>query len=188
MVLNKKRPRPSIKEEEEEEAAAEAAIEARYQEYTHPLGPTMEDKEEEHKASGETPLAKRKRDRSAGMDARFASTRAAAGVTFAAGTSAGTDTPSRMRRARGGTITTPMSTRKKARLAAMAPESYTVLGGEELEELFSKVRHNHLKKVERVLSKGVDPDIKVNRNQLFIFLFFFSSYSRSQTHTLVLIH
>jgi flavodoxin len=81
-----------------------------------------------------------------GVDARFASTRSTMGGAAHAHGHIHTRTQQA-----GGTITTPMSTRKKARLEKHALDdiSYSGLQQEELEELFSRVRHNRSKVVHR---------------------------------------
>jgi hypothetical protein len=86
-----------------------------------------------------------------GVDARFASTRSSMGGTVHAHDHIHTRTQQT-----GGTITTPMSTRKRARLEKHALDdiSYSCLQQEELEELFSRVRHNRSKVVCRENSSG----------------------------------
>lgn len=86
-----------------------------------------------------------------GIDERFISTRSSVGRT---------DPPSSSSGAARSRITTPMSTRKRARLSGGlgSPMPYTELAEDEVEEMFSKVRHNHMKKVEKALARGINPD------------------------------
>jgi len=137
-------------------AAAEAKTAAEWTE-EHKGDDDDDDEEENEAIATATASSNNKRRRvsfsgataeGGGVDARFASTRSAMGGTAHAHAHAHAHTHTQRA---GGTITTPMSTRKKARLEkdAMADVSFSGLEQEQLEELFSRVRHNRSKVVRR---------------------------------------